>query len=322
MNSLEKLNLTTPDNLVIANNNQDVLPSEWVCTLRNPDGSCVPGSEVWVPDPTTSTTQPSNGGGGNNGGGGSNNTGGNNNNGGSGGNGSGGNTAPATTLPYEQQNNDGDSLLNGADNCPDIANEDQIDMDGDGKGNLCDDNADGDPYIPAPTNPDQSTQDYLDTSIGLGQVGVDRAREQGINVDESTDAGKVNAQIARSVAPEDWDTVIANFNAYGVVVMETTTTTTTTTQVPTTTTTKIPETTIAVIPDTTLEQTILIPTNNTGSKGGATAGEIAGGVGIGLGSLAVIGALFAVARRRNRKIQVQKPSSAQQYIPASPAVGN
>jgi len=39
---------------------------------------------------------------------------------------------------------DGDGLENGLDNCPDLANSDQSDLDGDGLGDDCDDDADGD----------------------------------------------------------------------------------------------------------------------------------------------------------------------------------
>ncbi len=37
-----------------------------------------------------------------------------------------------------------DSVLDGSDNCPDVANLDQSDLDGDGSGNACDTDADGD----------------------------------------------------------------------------------------------------------------------------------------------------------------------------------
>ena len=48
---------------------------------------------------------------------------------------------------------DGDGIPDDADNCPAIANADQADMDLDGIGNVCDDDADGDTYvIPADCN--------------------------------------------------------------------------------------------------------------------------------------------------------------------------
>jgi len=41
-------------------------------------------------------------------------------------------------------NDDGDTILNGVDNCPDIANEYQDDADADGQGDACDGNSDTD----------------------------------------------------------------------------------------------------------------------------------------------------------------------------------
>ena len=44
---------------------------------------------------------------------------------------------------------DGDGILNDSDNCPETANEDQADMDGDGIGDVCDDDKDGDTILNA-----------------------------------------------------------------------------------------------------------------------------------------------------------------------------
>ena len=48
---------------------------------------------------------------------------------------------PDIALPADS---DGDGVPDGSDNCPTIANLDQADFDGDGDGNLCDDDRDGD----------------------------------------------------------------------------------------------------------------------------------------------------------------------------------
>ncbi len=42
------------------------------------------------------------------------------------------------------QDTDGDGVIDLADNCVDIANADQSDIDGDGLGDVCDDDRDGD----------------------------------------------------------------------------------------------------------------------------------------------------------------------------------
>ena len=42
---------------------------------------------------------------------------------------------------------DGDTILNDVDNCPNIANTDQADLDEDGIGDVCDDDKDGDTIL-------------------------------------------------------------------------------------------------------------------------------------------------------------------------------
>lgn len=307
---------------------------QWICQDPDYDGvhpeTCGAWEIIWTPDtdPTTPTTRPS-GGGGNNGG---NNGGSGNNNGGSNNGNNGGNSNTGTTLPYEQQDNDHDNSPNGSDNCVDVANADQADMDKDGKGDACDDNVDGDAYIPGPANPDQFTQDYLDTSVGLGDPGVDIAKGMGINVDESTTGGKINSQIARSVAPEDWATVIANFAQYGVVVMETTTTTATTTTSLAPTTTAVPESVV------TKETDALTPTSETlvvvnNPSSGGTSGEsgffsfdtTSGKIVWISGGLTLLGLLIWASRRKGHSDDESKQTNIENIhfpLPPSPAAGN
>jgi hypothetical protein len=67
---------------------------------------------------------------------------------------------------------DGDGILNDADNCPLVANPDQLDIDGDGFGNACDSDMDGDGVLNTTdncsmtVNPDQMDSD----GDGLGDV--------------------------------------------------------------------------------------------------------------------------------------------------------
>ncbi len=64
-----------------------------------------------------------------------------------------------------QLDNDGDGVPNDSDNCADIANADQADLDGDGLGDVCDDDIDGDGVLntsdncPLTANADQADAD-------------------------------------------------------------------------------------------------------------------------------------------------------------------
>lgn len=61
---------------------------------------------------------------------------------------------------------DGDGVADSSDNCPLVANADQIDLDGDGLGDACDDDTDGDGFAddvdncPTAVNPDQLDSDF------------------------------------------------------------------------------------------------------------------------------------------------------------------
>ena len=67
---------------------------------------------------------------------------------------------------------DGDGILNDSDNCPETANEDQADMDGDGTGDVCDDDKDGDTVLNDDDNcPETANEDQSDIDgDGLGDV--------------------------------------------------------------------------------------------------------------------------------------------------------
>ena len=67
---------------------------------------------------------------------------------------------------------DGDGILNDSDNCPETANEDQADMDGDGTGDVCDDDKDGDTILNSDDNcPETANEDQADIDgDGIGDV--------------------------------------------------------------------------------------------------------------------------------------------------------
>jgi gliding motility-associated-like protein len=68
------------------------------------------------------------------------------------------------------QDSDGDGINDLADNCPDIANGDQADLDGDGIGDFCDDDRDGDGVLNSEDNcPDNANSDQGDLNgNGIG----------------------------------------------------------------------------------------------------------------------------------------------------------
>lgn len=77
---------------------------------------------------------------------------------------------------------DGDTILNEDDNCPTIANTDQSDIDGDGLGDLCDDDIDGDGILNAADNcPNVANVDQADNDMdGLGDLCDDDDDNDGV----------------------------------------------------------------------------------------------------------------------------------------------
>lgn len=72
----------------------------------------------------------------------------------------------------EMIDTDDDSVLDDVDNCPEISNLDQLDTDGDGMGDVCDDDDDNDGILDVDDNcPLTGNQDQLDTdNDGIGDV--------------------------------------------------------------------------------------------------------------------------------------------------------
>ena len=83
--------------------------------------------------------------------------------------------------------NDGDGVLDGADNCPLVSNADQVDTDSDGTGDACSDDDDGDGTLDDTDNcPLLTNTDQIDTdSDGIGDLCDDDDDNDGVlDVDE------------------------------------------------------------------------------------------------------------------------------------------
>jgi len=84
-----------------------------------------------------------------------------------------------------------DTIPDGVDNCPDAANEDQADLDGDGQGDVCDDDADGDGIANAVEDANQ-----LD-SLNPADAALDKDGDGLSNLQE--------AQLGTSISDDDTD---------------------------------------------------------------------------------------------------------------------
>ncbi len=108
-----------------------------------------------------------------------------------------------TVMPPAFADHDGDTIDDGIDNCPDVANEDQADTDGDGIGDACNDadDTDGDEYsdlldnCPNDANPGQEDTD----GDGIGDT-CDPINNVSIDVKPGSDTNPVNCK-SKGVTP-------------------------------------------------------------------------------------------------------------------------
>ena len=108
-----------------------------------------------------------------------------------------------TVMPPVFAAHDGDTIDDAVDNCPEVANEDQADTDGDGVGNACndEDDTDGDEYANLLDNcPDNANPGQEDTDgDGIGDA-CDPINNVSIDVKPGSDTNPVNCK-SKGVTP-------------------------------------------------------------------------------------------------------------------------
>jgi hypothetical protein len=106
--------------------------------------------------------------------------------------------SPGTAETNGCPDSDGDGVINKEDNCPDVANSDQADSDGDGIGDVCDDDRDGDGILNSvDTCPDSALGVKVDvTGCAIFTLPLDNNK---VSVTSSTCIGNTDGSIGLSV---------------------------------------------------------------------------------------------------------------------------
>ena len=106
--------------------------------------------------------------------------------------------SPGTAETNGCPDSDGDGVINKEDNCPDVANSDQADSDGDGIGDVCDDDRDGDGILNSvDTCPDSTLGVKVDvTGCAIFTLPLDNNK---VSVTSSTCIGNTDGSIGLSV---------------------------------------------------------------------------------------------------------------------------
>jgi hypothetical protein len=105
---------------------------------------------------------------------------------------------PGTAETNGCPDSDGDGVINKEDNCPDVANSDQADSDGDGIGDVCDDDRDGDGILNSvDTCPDSTLGVKVDvTGCEIFTLPLDNNK---VSVTSSTCIGNTDGSIGLSI---------------------------------------------------------------------------------------------------------------------------